>query len=124
MRQNASRGVENAIDIDLEHTMPVLDQQIQKTSAPAYSSIVDEDVDPAEPADSFGGQFLHVSDNRDVGCLNQAAVAAEALRDFFQLGLPAAAQHDGCALGVKPARSCGTDACAGASYNNHLALEP
>ena len=75
MRQNASRHVENAIDIDREHAMPVLDRQIQKASARTDPCIVDENVDPAEAADGVGGQLLHVFDIRDVRGLDQVTVA-------------------------------------------------
>src|SRR5216683_4128236 len=75
MRQNASRRVENALDIDREQALPFLDRQIQKASAHTDSCIVDENVDPAEAADGVGGQLLHVFDNRDVRGLDQATVA-------------------------------------------------
>src|SRR5260221_4945601 len=79
MRQNASRRVENAIDIDREHAMPFLDRQIQKAAARPDSCIVDENVDPAEAADGVGGQLLHVLDDRGVRWLGQATVAPQAL---------------------------------------------
>src|SRR5260221_5013253 len=123
MRQNASRRVENAIDIDREHAMPFLDRQIQKAAARPDSCIVDENVDPAEAADGVGGQLLHVLDDRDVGGLDQATVAPETLPDLRQFFLPAAAQYDGGALGVKTTCGRGTDACPGTRHDDDLALE-
>lgn len=122
--QRRRDAVQHALDIDVDHLLPLFDAQVVERGDQPHSGIVDEDVELAEP---LRGQLDEASEivapphvGAGEGCLS--ARSNNSVGESMKPIRPARAEHELRAPLGQQERGGLADSAAGAGDDDHLAL--
>lgn len=123
-RQPGGDPVQQAADVDVDHPVPLLDQQRVQPRQRHHAGVVDDHVDPAVPPHGLLGERDHVHAVGDVqaACVDAAARLLDLLRERLQALLAAGADDHLVAFASQAQRGGLADAAAGAGDQNDLGV--
>ena len=123
MRQRGGDAVEHALDVDVDHSVPVLDLAALERRVRHQPGIVDDHVDPAVQPHRAVDQALDLLALGDVGLHDGVAAARQLLGQRLEPIDPPRAEHELRALrGEQPRRRLAEPA-AGAGDDDDFAFD-